>query len=96
MIVETELKKQREETKQQFNELRKLITSRGIVSQWVKQDVACEMLNIKVRHLRNLRKHLDKNNNMVGYIGWRKGRGRVSIEYLKADIEKYLNHVVIR
>lgn len=95
MAFETEIKKQRQETKQQFDDLRKLIAGRGIISQWIKQPIACAMLNVKPRQLRNIRKHLDKNLNIIGTIGWRKGKGR-SVEYFKPDVEKYLSHIVIQ
>lgn len=92
MVIETEIKRLREEMKQEFHELRKLITGRNITGNWVKQEVACAMLEILPRQLRNVRKHLDPNGKAVGSIAWRKGKGR-TVEYYKPDIEKYLSKI---
>jgi hypothetical protein len=92
MVVETEIRKLREQHKQLVD----VITGRHILSQWVHQHVACIMLNIKTRQLRNIRIHEDKKTkNIVGYIKWKKGKGRKQVLYYKPDIEKYLNAVTI-
>lgn len=95
MNLTTEIRKAvREEVKSQIDELRKLIMGRGIIGAYVKQDMACIMLGIKKRQLMNLRVHLNKEKVKVGCIRWRKSRGKYC-EYLKADIEKYLNHITV-
>jgi len=94
MIPEIEIKRLREEMRQEFAELRKMIMGRGILGNWVKQDQACLMLGIKRRHIYNIRIHLDKDQKKVGFIRWRKGKGR-SAEYHKGDIEKYLNEITV-
>lgn len=78
----------------EMQELRKLIVGKNIVGNWVKQPMACAMINVKPRQLRNIRIHLDKNNNTVGQIKWRKGKGK-TVEYWKPDLENYLNQITI-
>lgn len=90
MVIETELRKLREQHKQLVDTL----TGRHLLSQWIHQPVACAMLNIKPRQLRNIRKHLNKDKNPVGEIRWKKGKGR-QVMYYKPDIEKYLNAFII-
>jgi hypothetical protein len=95
-VLETEIKRLREEQQQMFKELRQLIAGRNMamLGSYVKQDVACEMLNIKTRRLADIRIHTDKDGKKVGCIRWRKGAGR-TVEYHKADLEKYLSKITI-
>jgi len=94
LISETEFKKLKEEIRKEFSEIKNLLYGKGILNNWVKQNIACAMLNVKPRQLQNIRIHFDKNKNKVGSIRWRKGRGR-TIEYHKSDIENYLNSVTV-
>lgn len=84
----------RQELKVQVEELKKLILGRGIIGNWVSQEMACMMLGVGVRRLSDIRIHHDKNGNKVGSIRWRKSKGR-EVQYHKADIEKYLNHITV-
>jgi hypothetical protein len=93
MIPELEIKKLRAEIRQEFKDLRAMLSGRAVLGNWVKQEAACDMLEIKPRQLRNLRIRLDVNGKKVGCIRWRQGRGKTK-EYHKADIESYLNGVM--
>lgn len=84
----------RQELKVQLDEIRKLIMGKGTVGNWVKQDMACIMLDVKSRRLRDIRYHQDAAGKVVGSIKWRKGKGK-TIEYWKPDIEKFLNHITV-
>jgi hypothetical protein len=90
MQIETEIRKLREQNKMLVDTL----IGRHLISQWVHQEVACIMLNIQPRQLRNVRIHLDADKKRVGEIKWKKGKGR-QVLYYKPDIEKYLNNIVI-
>jgi hypothetical protein len=94
MTIELRLKKMEEKFTSQIDELRKLIVGRNLVGNWVKQPMACAMINVKPRQLRSIRIHVDKEGNKVGCIKWRKGKGR-TVEYFKPDLEKYLNQITI-
>lgn len=94
MVVEREIKQLRKEFNEKLNDLRKLIMGRQIAGNWVDADTACMMMGVKKRRLADLRVHLNKNNERVGCISWRKSQGR-NIQYYKPDIEKYLNHLTI-
>lgn len=85
--IETEIRKLKYQFTSEIRELKKLICTRLIVDTYVSQDVACALLNVKPRQLRNIRKHI-KGEKAVGFIGWKKGKGK-NIYYSKADIEKY-------
>jgi hypothetical protein len=95
-VIETEIRMLRQELRQELKELRQLIAGRNmaIMGNYVKQDVACTMLNIKARRLADIRIHIDKDGKKVGCIRWRKGAGR-TVEYHKADLEKYLSKITI-
>jgi hypothetical protein len=88
------LKRMEEKFTNQIDELRKLIVGRNLVGNWVKQPMACAMLNVQARQLRRLRIHTDKNGVRVGSIKWRKGKGK-TVEYFKPDLEKHLNQITI-
>jgi len=88
MVVETEIRKLKLEMRREIAELRRIICTRMVADKWVKQDVACVLLNVNPRRLRDLRVHLNRNGKKVGYIGWQKGNGRNVLYYLP-DIEKY-------
>jgi hypothetical protein len=90
MVVELEIKKLAAEQKQ----LTSALMGRHLLSQWVHQPIACIMMNIKPRQLRNVRIHIDKHGTKVGDIRWKKGKGR-QVMYYKPDIEKYLNSFII-
>jgi hypothetical protein len=90
MVIETEIRKLREQNKLLVD----TITGRYLLSQWVHQDSACIMLNVLARQLRNIRIHTDKNGKRVGEIKWKKGKGR-QVLYYKPDIEKYLSNFII-
>lgn len=94
-VFETEIKKLRNEMRMGFQELRKLICGKNIVGNWVKQPMACAMISVSPRQLRNIRIHSDKNGKVVGTIRWRKGSGK-SVEYYKPDLEKYLSKIVVQ
>lgn len=94
MILETRMKRLEERVINEIAELRKLIMGKNIVGNWVKQPMACAMINVKPRQMRNLRIHLDKHGKKVGTIKWRKGRGK-TVEYFKPDLEKYLNQITV-
>jgi len=94
MIPELEIKKLREEQQAGFAALGALIMGRGILGQWVMQDIACQMLGVEPRQIRNIRLHQDRFGKTVGSIRWRKGHGK-TVEYHKADIEKYLNRITV-
>ncbi len=94
MILETRLRRLEEKVEKGFQEIRQLICGKNIVGNWVMQPMACAMLNVKPRQLRNLRIHLDGNGRTVGCLRWRKGKGR-TVHYHKADLEKYLNEITI-
>lgn len=93
-VWETEIKKLRLEIREQFQEMRKLICGKNIVGTWVMQPMACAMLNVSPRRMRDIRIHTDKHGKVVGHIRWRKGKGR-TVQYHKADLEKYLNEITI-
>lgn len=95
MVLETELRKLREEMQQLRADVINLLHGRQLAGNWIKQDVACAMLNVKPRQLQRIRKHADKNGYLTGSITWRKGHGR-TVEYSKKDIEAYLNKIVVR
>lgn len=95
MIVETRLRKLEEKMEKHFAELRSLLMGRNIAGNWVSQKMACASLNVKPRQLQNIRIHLDKDNKTVGSIRWRKGAGK-SVQYHKADIEKYLSKITVQ
>lgn len=86
--IEMEIRKLRNEFGQKFKELQRIIVTHMVKDKWVQQDVACALMNIKPRTLRDIRIHLDKNEKKVGCIGWKKGKGRNVLYYLP-DIEKY-------
>jgi len=71
-----------------------MIATKLVADVWVNQATACALLNINVRQLRNVRKHLDKNNNAAGCISWKKGKGKSSM-YYKPDIEKYRGEFIM-
>jgi hypothetical protein len=93
MIIETRLKRLEEKVDKGFDEIRRLICAKNIVGNWVMQDVACAMINVKPSRLRQIRIR-NVNGNVVGCIRWRKGKGRTP-QYHKADLEKYLNEITI-
>jgi hypothetical protein len=95
MVIETLIKNMHADLKKEITELRKLIVGKNLVGNWVKQPIACAMLNVKPRRLRDVRIHLDANNNKVGVIRWRKGAGK-TVEYYKPDLEKYLSKITIQ
>ena len=90
MVIELEIRKLREQNKR----VEDMLTGRHLLSQWVHQNIACVMLNIKPRRLRDVRVHVDKNGKLQGDIKWKKGKGR-QVMYYKPDIEKYLNNSFI-
>lgn len=90
MVIELEIRKLREQNKR----VEDMLTGRHLLSQWVHQNIACVMLNIKPRRLRDVRVHVDKNGKLKGDIKWKKGKGR-QVMYYKPDIEKYLNNSFI-
>lgn len=77
-----------------FDEIRRLICGKNIVGNWIMQEMACAMIDVKPRQLNNLRIHEDKNGKVVGCVRWRKGKGR-TVQYHKADLEKYLNEITV-
>jgi len=81
--------------RKEFAEMRKLICGKNIVGNWVAQNMACAMLNIKPRRMRDIRKHLDKDGKQVGAIRWRKSAGK-KIEYYKPDLEAWLNNIQVQ
>lgn len=93
-VLETEFKKFAAEMRKEINELKRLIVTRAVAEKWVRQDVACIMLNIKPRQLANIRIHVDKNGSRAGSISWKKGKGKNCLYYLP-DIEKYNSSVII-
>jgi len=95
MVVETEIKKLRQDMAKEFAEMRMLIMGKGTIGFWVSQKVACAQLGILPRRLRDIRVHYDANGKQHGSIRWRKGAGR-QVQYHKADIEKYLNQIVVK
>lgn len=95
MVIETEIKHLKRQMQEGFAELRKLIMGKGIVGNWVMEPMACAMINVKSRRLRELRIHNDKNGKLVGCIRWRKGNGRTA-QYHKADLEKYMNQYTVQ
>lgn len=94
MTWETEIRKLRQEMKDQHRELVKMIATKVLIGNWVKQDIACALLNVSARQMRNIRIHTDKHGNVVGSIKWRKGKGK-TVEYWKADLENYLNQITV-
>lgn len=94
MVLETQLRKLQEEMRQGFAELRSLISGKNIIGNWVSQPMACAILNVKPRQLRNIRIHADASGKTVGCIRWRKGKGR-SVQYHKEDLQRYLNEITI-
>lgn len=94
-VIETEFKHFRQEVRREFQELRNLICGKNIVGNWVKQPMACAMINVKPRQIRNIRLHTDKHGKAIGCIRWRKGRGK-TVEYYKPDLEKYLSKITIQ
>ncbi len=92
-VVETEIRKLKQEMRDGFAELRKLICGRNIAGNWVMQPMACAMLNLSARRLREVRIH-EKDGKRVGCIRWRKGKGR-SVQYWKPDLERYLNETSV-
>lgn len=95
MIIETRLRRLEEKMEKGFAEIRSLICGKNIIGNWVSQPMACAMLNVKARQLQNIRIHQDKDGKLVGVIRWRKGSGR-SVQYHKADLEKYLNKITVQ
>jgi hypothetical protein len=93
MVWETEMKKFRQEVREEFNSIKKLICGKNIVGNWITQEMAGIMIGVKPRQLRNLRIHL-KGNKLMGCIKWRKGKGK-SVQYWKPDLEKYLNEITV-
>lgn len=93
-VWETEMRKLKQEMRQGFDEIRKLICGKNIVGSWVMQPMACAMLNVGPRRMRKIRIHLDNNGKTVGCIRWRKGSGK-SVQYYKPDLEKYLNKITV-
>lgn len=90
----TEIRQLKQQLKESIRETQKLIAGKMPIGNWVKQDMACAMLNVKPRQMRNIRKHLDKNGTAVGSIRWRKGHGK-TVEYFKPDLESYLNKITV-
>lgn len=98
MQIETEIKKLRQEfssVRSDLAELRKLICGKNLVGNWVKQELACVMLNVKPRRMRDIRKHIDKDGKTVGCIRWRKGSGK-TVEYYKPDLEAYISKITVQ
>lgn len=95
MVVETRLRKLEEKIERNHAEVIRLLMGRNILGNWVSQKIACATLNVKPRQLQNIRIHLDKDNKTVGSIRWRKGQGK-SVQYHKADIEKYLSKITVQ
>lgn len=95
MIIETRLKQIERKMNEGFAEMRKLILGKNIVGIWVMQPMACAMINVKARQLRSLRIHTDANGKVTGCIRWRKGKGR-TVQYHKADLEKYINQFTVQ
>lgn len=93
MIIETRLRRLEEKVEKGFAELRSLICGKNIVGNWVMQDMACAMLNVKSRQLRKIRLHLVEGKT-VGSIRWRKGKGK-SVQYHKDDLQRYLNAITM-
>lgn len=93
-VIETEIRKLRQEFRSDIQELRKLIVGKNIVGNWVKQPMACAMIDVSPRQMRNIRIHTDKHGNALGDIKWRKGKGK-TVEYWKPDLEKYLNQITV-
>lgn len=93
-VWETEIRKLRQQMKDQHRELVKMIATRVLIGNWVKQDVACALINVSPRQMRNIRIHKDKYGKVVGEIKWRKGKGK-SVEYWKPDLESYLNETTV-
>lgn len=95
MIIETRLKHLEQKMEKGFAEIRQLLYGKNIVGNWVMQDVACAMINVKASRLRQIRIHENKKSGkVVGCIRWRKGKGRTP-QYHKADLEKYLNEITV-
>jgi hypothetical protein len=94
MNLETQLKQMEKKLLKEIADLRKLIVGRNINGTWVLQKDACEMINVSPRQLRNIRIHLDNGGKAVGFVRWKKGKGK-AIQYHKADLEKYLETVTI-
>lgn len=94
MIIETRLRRLEEKMDQGFDEIRRLICGKNIVGNWIMQEMACAMINVKPVRLRQIRIHADKDGKTIGCIRWRKGKGR-TVQYHKADLEKYLNEITI-
>lgn len=88
-VIETEIRKLRDEFRSEIKEMRKLIVGKLVAGSWVEQKYACVMINVKPRQLCNIRVHLDKDDKKVGCIRWKKGKGR-SVFYYKPDLEKYI------
>jgi len=94
MTWETEIRKLRQEMRDKHMELVRLITSRNLIGNWVKQDIACAIISVKPRRMRDIRIHTDKYGKAVGCIKWRKGKGK-TVEYWKPDLENYLNQITV-
>lgn len=94
MIIETRLKRLEDKMDRGFDEIRRLICGKNIVGNWIMQDMACAMIDVKPGRLRQIRIHADREGKIVGCIRWRKGAGR-SVQYHKADLEKYLNEITV-
>jgi hypothetical protein len=95
MVTETRLKQIERKLETGFAELRKLLMGKHAIGHWVSTPVACAMINVKPRQLRNLRIHKHGNGKAVGFIRWRKGKGRI-VQYHKGDLEKYMNQITVQ
>lgn len=94
MTIETRFKRLEDRVISEISELRKLIVGRNLVGNWVMQPMACAMLNVSPRRMRDIRIHTDKHGNVTGTIRWRKGKGK-TVQYYKPDLEKYLDQITI-
>jgi hypothetical protein len=93
-IIETEFRLFKQEVREQFAEMRKLIVGKNLVGNWVMQPMACAMINVTARQLRNIRIHTLQSGEVTGQIRWRKGKGR-TVQYYKPDLEKYLDQITV-
>jgi hypothetical protein len=93
-VWEVEIRKLRQEMRDQHRELMKLVMNKMPLGNWVDQVMACAMLKVSPRQLRNIRIHSDQNGKVVGTIRWRKGKGK-QVQYHKQDLENYLNKITI-
>ncbi len=94
MNLESRLDQLENRILKELSELRKLIAGKNIAGNWVMQPMACAMLNVSARQMRNIRLHTDKHGKAVGCIRWRKGKGK-TVQYFKPDLEKYLDQITI-